>query len=397
MKAFKIISALLLPLSANAAGFAVAEQSPVAAGTGGAAVARTNDPSAAWYNPAALADGFGLRVGLGLTLALPAVEVEASDNTISGETDSPLSTPPHLYISYSASDWALGLSVNVPYASSTTWPDDWSGRFEAVYSRPQFFRLAPFFAYRIGPVSLSAGPHVDLGSLDVRRNLDFVDTEGSIRVLLSGAGVGGHASALWRISDWVAVGLSYKSRTRISLSGDADFTTPDEFSTKAFDQNATADLTLPDRITFGVNVSLGDFNFMVDTEINLWDVYDRLVIDFESENTDDSVKPNDWSTTFTVRSGAEWTPLDYLTARLGILYDPSPVPSNTLSPSSPDATRVGLTLGAGVKIWDIFFVDAFYEFLYLIPRTATGPDAPVARYNGTAHLFGFGLRFQLPN
>jgi len=397
MKAFKIISALLLPLSANAAGFAVAEQSPVAAGTGGAAVARTNDPSAAWYNPAALADGFGLRVGLGLTLALPAVEVEASDNTISGETDSPLSTPPHLYISYSASDWALGLSVNVPYASSTTWPDDWSGRFEAVYSRPQFFRLAPFFAYRIGPVSLSAGPHVDLGSLDVRRNLDFVDTEGSIRVLLSGAGVGGHASALWRISDWVAVGLSYKSRTRISLSGDADFTTPDEFSTKAFDQNATADLTLPDRITFGVNVSLGDFNFMVDTEINLWDVYDRLVIDFESENTDDSVKPNDWSTTFTVRSGAEWTPLDYLTARLGIFYNPSPVPSNTLSPSSPDATRVGLTLGAGVKIWDIFFVDAFYEFLYLIPRTATGPDAPVARYNGTAHLFGFGLRFQLPN
>ena len=397
MRWFIIIS--LLPFSSlvNAAGFAVAEQSPVAAGTGGAAVARTNDPSAAWYNPAALADGYGLRLGLGLTLALPAVEVEASNNTITGETDSPLSTPPHLYISYSANDWALGLSVNVPYASSTTWPDDWSGRFEAIYSRPQFFRLAPFFAYRIGPVSLSAGPHVDIGSLDVRRSLDFVDTEGSIRVLLSGAGVGGHASALWRIDDWVAVGLSYKSRTKIALSGDADFTTPDEFSTKAFDQNATADLTLPDRITFGVNVSLGDFNFMVDTEINLWDVYDRLVIDFESENTDDSVKQNDWSTTFTIRSGAEWTPLDYLTARLGILYDPSPVPDSTLSPSSPDSTRIGLTLGASVKIRDIFFVDAFYEFLYLIPRTATGPDAPVARYNGTAHLFGFGLRFQLPN
>jgi long-chain fatty acid transport protein len=328
---------------------------------------------------------------------LPAIEVEATDNTVTGETDSPLSTPPHLYISYAASDWALGLSVNVPFASSTTWPGTWSGRFEAVYSHPQFFRFAPFFAYRVGPVSLAAGPHLDAGKLDVRRSLDFIDTEGSIRVLLSGIGVGGHVSALWKISDWVNVGISYKSRTAISLSGDADFTTPDEFSTKAFDQHARADLTLPDRITFGVNVSLGDFKFLVDTEINLWDVYDRLVIDFESEETTDSVKQNDWSTTFTVRSGAEWSPLDILTARLGILYDPSPVPSGTLSPSSPDATRFGLTAGASVKLWDLFFVDAFYEFLYLIPRTATGPDAPVARYQGTAHLFGFGLRFQLPN
>jgi long-chain fatty acid transport protein len=397
MRILIIVSLLFLPLSAHASGFAVAEQSAVAAGTGGAAVARAGDPSAAWYNPAALADGFGLRAGVGLTLALPSVEAQATDNTITGETDSPLSTPPHLYVSYAANDWATGLSVNVPFASSTTWPSSWSGRFEAIYSRPQFFRLAPFFAYRIGPVSIAAGPHVDIGRLDVHRSLNFIDAEGSIRALLSGAGFGGHASAFWRISDWVAVGLSYKSRTKISLSGDADFTAPQEFSTKAHDQHAQADLTLPDRITFGVNVSLGDFKFLVDTEINLWNVNEKLVIDFEDEETSDSVKKNDWSTTFTVRSGAEWTPLDYLTARLGILYDPSPVPDSTLSPSSPDATRIGLTLGASVKLWDLFFIDAFYEFLYLIPRTATGPDAPVARYEGTAHLFGFGLRFQLPN
>jgi len=35
---------------------------------------------------------------------------------------------------------------------STTWPDDWSGRFEAIYSRPRFFRLASM-ADRISSVS----------------------------------------------------------------------------------------------------------------------------------------------------------------------------------------------------------------------------------------------------
>ncbi len=44
---------------ASAAGFALVEQSAVAGATGGAGVARSTDPAAAWYNPAALADGGG--------------------------------------------------------------------------------------------------------------------------------------------------------------------------------------------------------------------------------------------------------------------------------------------------------------------------------------------------
>jgi len=58
---------------ARAAGFAVAEQSASAGGTAGAATARSGDPAAGWYNPAALADGAGLRLGLGVLLALPSV------------------------------------------------------------------------------------------------------------------------------------------------------------------------------------------------------------------------------------------------------------------------------------------------------------------------------------
>jgi len=74
MRAFKlglfaIAIAPSLPVGAHAGGFAVGEQSAVSAGTGNAGVARDDDPGAAWHDPAALADGGGLRLDLSLIFA----------------------------------------------------------------------------------------------------------------------------------------------------------------------------------------------------------------------------------------------------------------------------------------------------------------------------------------
>ena len=64
---------------AHAAGFAVAEQSASAGGTASGASARSGDPAACWYHPALLADVAGLRLFLGVLLALPSVTAFATD------------------------------------------------------------------------------------------------------------------------------------------------------------------------------------------------------------------------------------------------------------------------------------------------------------------------------
>ncbi len=397
MKALVLVLVSLLPGSVLAGGFEIVQQSATAAGTASAGAARSGDPAAAWYNPAALADGGGFRAGLGGALAMPSFDAKASDGSWSGSTRSSISTPAWLYLSYASDDWAIGLSANVPFASGVAWPRDWAARFETLSSKPLFFRLAPAFAYRIGPVRLAAGVHVDLGKVETRRALDFVDAEGQVHLLLTGVGVGGHASAFWQATDWLDVGVVYKSRTRMTLEGDADFTTPDSFAYKAQDQRAKADFTLPDKIVFGALGRFGDFTAVLDVGVTIWSTYTRLRVDFEEEATDDSVKINDWSPSVYVRGGAEYQALEWLTVRMGTFFDQSPIPDRTLSASSPDSHRVGLTLGASANVADTLWVGFFYDLVAFLQRESTSDTAPLAEYSGLAHFVGLGLRVHLPD
>ena len=92
------------------------------------------------------------------------------------------STPPHLDVSVARGRWAAGIALGVPFGSGVAWPSDWVGRHEAVRSQLQVFRAAPFFAWRAGRVRVSGGVHLDAGSLEVERRLDFIDTEGDVHI-----------------------------------------------------------------------------------------------------------------------------------------------------------------------------------------------------------------------
>ena len=388
-----LVPALLWTATAQAGGFEVAQQSAAAGGSGHAGAARSDDPECAWYNPAALADGRGLRLSLGVALAFPQIHAEATDGSWTSDTESGVSTPPHLYASYAEDEWALGLSLNVAFGGGVRWPANWDGRFEILESRPQLFRIAPFFAWSFARLRVAAGVHVDAGSLEIRRGLDFVDTEGDVHILMGAWGLGLDLSAFYQASEALDLGLTYRSRTHLWMSGDADFTVPDAFLTRAPDQGVSAEWTLPDRLVLGVVGRLGDVRLLGDLALNVWSVNDALVLDFESENTPDTVIRNDWSATVSVRAGAEWRPDPRFVVRAGGYWDPTPVPAETLSPSSPDSDRIGLTVGGGVTLGE-FSVDAFYEYLHLTERESTSQDAPLARYSGHAHVVGIGVAYR---
>ena len=398
MKSLALAFAFVVLGLANAwaGGFEIIQQSASAAGTASAGTARSGDPSAAWFNPAALADGQGFRAGLGGALAFPSFEATAADGSWKGETASSMSTPAYLYLSYASDDWALGLSANVPFASGVNWPADWAARFDTISSEPMFFRAAPFVAYRIGPVALSAGVHVDMGKVESLRGLDFIQSEGQVRLLISGYGVGGHASAFYRVTDWLDLGVAYKSRTSMRLTGDADFTTPDTFAYRAQDQAAEADFTLPDKLTFGALARFDDFTVVMDIGFTLWSVNKELVVEFENDETDDSIKPANWSTSFFIRAGGEWAPNEWVTARLGTYFDQSPIPDSTLTPSSPDCNRTGLTLGVSGHPFDWVSIDLYYDMVAFLERSSKSDTAALATYSGLAHFVGLGLRFHLP-
>ena len=390
------------PLSAQAGGFAVAQQAATAGGTGHASTARDDDASAAWFNPAALTDNQGLRLAAGISAAAVRIRAQAQpqspDAPWQSQTDPLLSTPPHLYASFAKEQWAVGLSANVAFGSRIRWPADWEYRFDILESRPQFFRIAPFFAWQFGGVSLAIGPHIDMGSLYIHKATNHISEEGSAELLLNGWGVGLHLGVLVRVTPELNVGFRATTRTSVRLKGNADFDVPLPFASKYPDQNVQAPWTLPDQFVVGVAWSLDQWTLMADLGLTLWSVNQQLAFDFEDEATDDLTQLNEWRSSASLRAGAEWSPLNRWIVRGGAYADGlpgAPPPTHTLAPSSPDSTRIGFTTGLGFEPTSQIGVDLFYEHMQLLPRASESPDAPIASYRGSAHIVGLTVQFNL--
>ena len=388
------VALVLAAPAADAAGFALVEQSASAGGTGGAGTAREDDAAAAWYNPAATADGDGWRSAVGMLGVSPQVSARATDGSWRASTQPALKTPPHVYLSHARGSRTAGLSINVPFGSGLAWPDDWEGRYEIVSSQLQVIRVAPFGGWRFGRVRIAAGPHVDFATLSLERKLDMVDTEGHVAIDLAGWGAGVHASAFLEASPTVDLGLVYRSRTVVAMKGVADFTVPDAFDAKAADQNARSEITLPDLITLGAAWRVSPrVRLVADAGLTVWSVYDEVVIDFENEQTTDARSTPRWQTRPSLRLGAETRLGARATVCGGLLVDPSPAPDDTLAPNSPDANRIGGTIGLGLVARRGLAIDAFYEHLQLLERRSANPESLPASYRGQAHMLGLGIRW----
>ncbi|MDQ3365360.1 MAG: outer membrane protein transport protein [Myxococcota bacterium] len=387
-----LVSAAVGPTRAHAGGFAVSEQSVVSAGTGNAGVARDDDPSAAWHVPAALADGQGLRLDVSLVFARPSLEARALDGSWTESNEAAWATPPHLNVSYARGRWAAGISLGVPFGSGVTWPGDWPGQHEVVATQLQVFRAAPFAAWSFGTLRVSAGVHLDAGRLQIARDLDFIDMEGDVAIDMSGRGVGVDAAVYWQAQPALAFGAAYRGRTRMPLSGGANFTAPDAFSEKVPDQDAHSELVLPDQLVVGTRYDFGAYAALLDVELTMWSTHARTVVDFVHEATPDVMQENGWSNALAVRTGGEWT-RGQLVLRHGAYLDQSPAPRARLAPSSPDSTRLGLTGGASWQLDPTWSIDGFVESMWLLRRETGNAEALQASYGGRAVLAGIGLRW----
>lgn len=386
------IALLLLSSPALAGGLAVGEQNAVSAATGGAGAARADDPGAAWHDPAALADDGGWRVGISLALARPSLEARASDGSWSTDNEAGWSTPPHIDASYAQGRFAAGIALGVPFGGGVEWPATWPGATQAVQTQLMVLRAAPFAAWSFGKLRVGGGVHLDAARLQIQRNLDFIDTQGDVRLDLAGQGIGVDASLYYQARADLGLGLAFRSRTSITFDGNANFTAPDAFSEKTPDQTAQTSMTMPDTLVLGAHYTHGAYAIVGDLEYANWSVNRRTTVHFTNASTPEAVQENGWHDTVTVRAGGEWTK-DKLVARAGAYYDPSPVPSEHLTPSSPDASRLGLTMGASYKIASAWTADMFLERMWLLRRETTSTDTMSATYGGTAIVLGAGVRW----
>lgn len=389
-----LVFSLFFATPAFAAGLSSTDRSVVAMGSGGTGAARADDPGANVYNPAAGVTVPGLTLGVGTLIAAP--RLNADGGAWRSSTAGGASVPPHVHARWSNETFGFGASLTVPFGSEVRWPDDWARRFDLIAAQVRVLRLSGFGAYKIGDLSFAAGPFVDFGTLELQRAIDFIEAEGKTQIDTHARGFGVLAAVYWRANAELALGVSYQSRSRLNLEGYADFSVPPELRGRAGDGAVSAKMTMPDRLTLGASYHVADnFDLYADLELLVWSTMDELRLDFAQENMDDVTQRRDWRATVSPRIGASYLANDWLTLRGGLFLDPSPVPVETLNPSSPDSTRVGLALGAGAEVVRGLGVDLGYQLLIFTGATSEAEGLQGVSFGGTAHLVGLSLRYRL--
>ncbi len=396
--AFLAALSLLLaaPLPASASGFRLPDQSASAMGMAGAFAAQADDASAAWYNPAGLTQVPATQVAVGTLAIYPSLTHEA----LSGQTDvadRQFHFPPHLYAAHSLNDrTAVGLSVNDPFGLSTDWSDTSVTRYVATFSNIVTVEINPSIAYQMTPrLALAAG----VGFVHMRATLErLVPGNLDFRLSGDGNGWGANVAALYRATDALSVGLTYRSRIKIDLDGDASLS-------GIISGGGSTSITLPDLIDLGVSFRASkDLRLNADLDYTMWSTYRRLDVQSTVPQFN-AVVPKNWSNVWCLRLGAQYDLSEQWKLRGGLLYDKNPVPETWFETAVPDSDRVGITTGIGFS-GKTFSVDAAYMYLRFLNRTINnsladdGPGSPDPNalngtYRSQAHLLALtiGYRF----
>lgn len=380
----------LLSSSALAGGFGISDQDASASGRASTAVAATATASSLHFNPAGLGGLDGAQVSAGATAIVPSATAVDPAGTGSASALAGVKVPPHVYGAYGFGRFTVGAGFNAPFGGGLKWPEAWRGQYELVEMSLQVlaghvgaaFKLNDQFSVGLAGTLYSASVLLD-------KRLDFVDGQG--KALLGGGGIGFGASAGVQVSPIpeVRLGLMGRLPATVSMSGRAHFEdVPGAFQNTLPDQAIHTALTLPAKLALGGAAKLPWLRLSADIEYTFWSSFKTFSVDFENAATPDVNQPRSWADAPTFRLGAE-RDFGLTTVRLGGLLDLATSPSDTLSPSLPDSTRVGFSAGVG-RAFGPFRADLAYQFVAFLPRASTGEAFP-AQYNANAHLIALSM------
>ena len=191
----------------------------------------------------------------------------------------------------------------------------------------------------------------------------------------------------------------YQSRVKLSLSGDADFSSDAHWN----DCDVRGEIVLPSSINMGLtNRSFENWILGFEVVWTEWSTYDSLRFEFSDSSVflHDYKIQKDWNDVFSVRLGAERQLNENWCLRFGYLWDEAPVPAETRGPENPDADRHTLCAGLGYKR-EHWGVDFAYSYIFV--GQADAGDTTIAprseldatgEYITNIQIFSFSIYYQ---
>jgi len=382
---------MLLAQPAFAGGFMIGEQGARAEGMGGAFTGVADDPSALWFNPAGIAFQKGIIGTAGLDFIMPNNKFTYPPTGATYTAAKKTFVTPQGYLVYNTGSLpvAFGLAINTPFGLSTDWSNTGApftatanpALFAATvtFSKIEMLNINPSVAYKINDhLSIAAGASY----YDVNK----VELDNQILALSgSGGGWGGNVAIMYKNGP-LGFGVSYRSQVKVDVSnGTATGAGP---LAAAGSTSASTSITFPDIVNVGVSYHVSDA-LLVSADVDWvnWKTFDKIVVNYAPSaltaalGATSSTIPENWKATTAFRLGAEWGFAPKMRARLGYVYDPTPINNVDFSPRLPGNDRQLFNLGFGYDVGAKTTIDLAYSYVLLKDRNQTASAAPF--YNGT--------------
>jgi long-chain fatty acid transport protein len=393
-----ILSSVLITASvtANAAGFALIEQSGSGMGNafaGAAAVAE--DASTIYFNPAGMTYIEGTQVVGTLHLIKP--NAEFNDKGSTGATGFPpkgdegpnagdLALVPNFYYKRDISDTIkFGLGVSAPFGLKTEYDDNWVGRFQAVKSEVKTININPSLAFKVNDkLSLGFGVSAMWAEATLTRQVNrVVSPETDVKIKGDDWGFGANVGAIYQATPSTRIGIAYRSKVEQHLDGTAKFGSP----LSAGNTGVTADITLPENFSFSAFSTLNDkWDLLADVTWTRWSQFKELRI-IKDDGSLLSLTPENWHNTMRYSIGVNYHYSDNLKLRAGLAYDEEAIDNEFRTARIPGNDRKWLSLGAGWQATPETKFDIGYSHLFISDAKIDDDQSSAAKgFNG--HLVG---------
>jgi len=344
-----VVVSLALPrlAGASATGFGLFQHGARAVGQAGAFTARASDPSAIFYNPAAIAKLQRFQLAAGLDFDNPTDRYTSASGGF--EARHVIQFPPHVYATWRPGNGAvaLGVGVDAAFWYDENWdPALFPGRFLTRRFQLQVLEAHPVIAFNLSDaLSIGGGLRYLYGSekqgddkvVGVRAGSALIPVEVLRDADANVDGLGWDFAVHYARPAW-GWGAVYRSSLRLTGNGDLGYEPrdvsagvpglADAVASRFVSGRAHESFDLPDQLTGGVWIApYPELRLEIDGDYQRWSGLPDDVVTFSPDalSFGPEVKLRDWKDTLSLRLGIEGDLTSAITLFGGIGFEPSPV------------------------------------------------------------------------
>ena len=398
------VAAATLASGAQAAGFYLKEQSVVGQGRAFAgSAAGTDGASAAYFNPAGIV-GVADQIEVGVHYIKPDVTVTDNGSSVAGDTSaSPVGTDsvgsrttakpyegkaiPNLHLVKAINDkYTLGVAVGAPYGFSNDYGAD---VFNQTDHRKVDFSTIETSISLASAISSKTNWSFGLmiQQLDLEQDKKSPLSGNDVKLKGDSQDYGFVVGVQHKKDDKTTLGVSYRSQVTHTVDGTLG-TTP-----------VTAPFQLPDILAAGITHVVSDTTRVyADATWYGWSEYTSQPIKSKATNTVLSEPTSNYSNTVSFGLGVEHDYPNGITARAGLMVDPTPTNDTDRSTSTPDSDRTWLAVGLSKETSENMTFDAALTHIMAdnteVNKAIGGAGFVRGKVKGSTNIVSLGFRYK---